>query len=141
MIEALQHNFPKDHALRPLFLADRPGAPPEPTVNLTLKHGVRAALEYAAHGDLAKARALTNPDNAPHLDFIDMGGHGYAVVTVSAEAFACDFVCIPRPLERSATADGGPLRYRVRHEAALWKPGETPQLKQTVLEGDPGLSI
>jgi alkaline phosphatase D len=141
LAEAQEHNFPKDHPLRPLFLADRPGGAPEPTVNLTLKHGVRSALEYAAHGDLAKAHAVTNPDNAPHLDFIDMGGHGYALVTVSAEAFACDFVCIPRPLERNMAPDGGPLRYRVRHEAALWRPGETPQLKQTVLEGDPGLSI
>ncbi|MBW8812768.1 MAG: alkaline phosphatase D family protein [Caulobacterales bacterium] len=141
LVEGLEHNLPKAHALRPLFLADRADGPPEPTVNLTLKHGVRSALEYAAHRDLAKAHAVSNPDNAPHLDFIDMGGHGYAVVTVSAEALACDFVCIPRPLERNLAPDGGPLRYRVRHEAALWRPGETPKLTQRVLEGDPGLSI
>ena len=27
-----------------------------------------------------RARACRNPDNAPHLSFVDMGGHGYAIV-------------------------------------------------------------
>jgi alkaline phosphatase D len=141
MQEGLEYSFPKQHPLRPLFLADRPGGKTEPTVNMLLKHGVRSCLDYARNGDLAKARSLSNPDNAPHLDFIDMGGHGYAVVTVSDKAMACEFVCVARPLERSASPDGGPLRYRVRHDAALWGPGETPKLVQTVVEGDPGLSI
>jgi alkaline phosphatase D len=141
MAEGNEYNFPKAHPLRGLFLADRPGAKPEPTVNLTLRHGVRTALDYAQHRDLARAKTLANPDNAPHLDFIDMGGHGYAVVTVGEAKLGCDFVCIPRPLERNLAADGGPLRYRVRHEATLWPAGGTPKLTQTVLEGDPGLSI
>lgn len=141
MVESIERGFPKDHPLRPLFLADRPGAKPEPTVNMLMRHGVRSCLEYAANRDLAKARALSNPDNAPHLDFLDMGGHGYALVTAAADRLTCDFVCIPRPLERSEGPDGGPLRYRVRHEAALWPAGAEPKLTQTVLEGDPGLSI
>jgi alkaline phosphatase D len=141
MAEGLEHNFPKDHPLRPLFLADRPGQKPEHTVNMLLRHGVRACLDYAANRDRAKARALSNANNAPHLKFVDMAGHGYAKVTVAGEAMTCDFVCIPRPLERSATPDGGPLRYRLRHEAKLWRPGERPALGQTVLEGDPGLGI
>jgi alkaline phosphatase D len=52
-----------------------------------------------------------------------------------------EFVCIPRPIARSASPDGGPLRYRVVHTAQLWAPGERPKLAQQVLEGDPGLSI
>jgi alkaline phosphatase D len=52
-----------------------------------------------------------------------------------------EFVCIPRPIARSGTPDGGPLRYRVVHTAKLWQPGERPKLAQQVLEGDPGLSI
>ena len=52
-----------------------------------------------------------------------------------------EFVCIPRPVTRSERADGGPLRYRVVHTAALWKSGERPKLKTSVLEGDVGLSI
>jgi alkaline phosphatase D len=57
-----------------------------------------------------------------------------------AGAFETEFVCIPRPLERSERADGGPLRYRVRHRAALWGKGERPRLEQQVVEGDPELS-
>ena len=139
-VEAFEHSFPKAHALRPLYLADRPDAKPEPTINLLLRHGVRTALEYAASGDRAKALALSNPDNAPHVTFVDMGGHGYSVVTAAAQRFETEFVCIPRPLERSLTADGGPLRYRTIHTAALWKAGERPTLAARFVEGDPGLA-
>ena len=142
LVEALEHGLPKDHPLRPLFVADRPGqAKPEATVNLTLHRGVRSALEYARTADISAARALTNADNAPHLEFVDMGGHGYSVVTASAEAIEAEFVCIPRPLERVAADDGGPLRYRVRHRAKRWRAGEAPKLEQAILEGDPKLSI
>jgi alkaline phosphatase D len=140
MAEGMEHKFPKDHPLRPLFLADRTDARPEPTINLTLRHGVRSALEYARSGDLAQARMLSNPDNAPHVAFVDMGGHGYARVTAGAQHFATEFVCIPRPIEKSSGVDGGPLRYRVVHRAPLWRAGETPLLTREVLEGDLGLS-
>ena len=141
MVEANEHRFPKDHPLRPLFILDRPGGKPEPTVNMLLRHGVRSCLEYQRSGDVQKARALSNPQMAPHLSFIDMGGHGYAVVTASAEALETEFVCIPRPVARDMAEDGGPLVYRVRHRARLWAPGERPVLEQTVVEGDPKLSI
>jgi alkaline phosphatase D len=142
LVEALEHRFPKDHPLRPLFLASPPGAgKPEPAVNLLLTHGVRACLEYDASGDIAAARRLSNPELAPHLAFVDMGGHGYATVRVTSEAVECEFVCIPRPLERSDRPDGGPLRYRVVHRAALWRKGERPRLEQRVLEGEPRLSL
>jgi alkaline phosphatase D len=139
MVEAFESRFPKDHLLRALYLADRPDRV-EPTVNLTLRHGVRSALDYAAHGDLNQALALSNPDNSPHLSFVDMGGHGYAVVEAAADSFAVDFVCIPRPKEKIPDADGGPLRYRVRHAAKSWRPGEKPVLERRVIEGDIGLS-
>jgi hypothetical protein len=51
------------------------------------------------------------------------------------------FACIPRPLERSESVEGGPLRYRVVHRVPLWRKGERPTLEQRVIEGDPGLSI
>ena len=69
-----------------------------------------------------------------------MGGHGYATLRVDADAAECEFVCIPRPLERSATPDGGPLRYRVSHRVALWRKGEPPRLERAAIEGDLGLS-
>jgi alkaline phosphatase D len=70
-----------------------------------------------------------------------MGGHGYAVLHVQSDAVECEFVCIPRPIERSATPDGGPLRYRVVHRVPLWQKGGRPRIEQHVIEGDPGLSI
>jgi alkaline phosphatase D len=141
-LEAYEHRLPKDHPLRALFLADRPGAArPEPTFNMLLKHGVRACLEYARSFDPGRARALSNPELSPHLEFVDLGGHGYATVRLSAEEMRTEFVCIPRPVARSARPDGGDLRYRVVHTAKLWGAGERPRLVQEVLEGDPGLSI
>jgi hypothetical protein len=80
-------------------------------------------------------------DLAPHLEFVDLGGHGYAKVRLSADAMRSEFICIPRPITRSEKPDAGPLRYRTLHTAALWKSGERPQLKTSVLEGDPGLAI
>jgi alkaline phosphatase D len=139
MAEANEYNL-KDHPLRPLFLASPDGGAPQPTVNLLLRHGVRSALEYARSGDLDKARAASNPDLAPHLSFVDMGGHGYTTVRVDAKSLVTEFVCIPRPIARSPGEDGGPLRYRVRHEVPLWRAGESPRMQQTIVEGDAGLS-
>ncbi|WP_275669369.1 alkaline phosphatase D family protein [Sphingomonas panacisoli] len=133
--------FAKPSPQQPLFVRKVDGAPPEHTVNLTIKRGVRAALEYAASGDIAKARALTNPDVAPHVAFVDMAGHGYTVVSAGPDAVDSEFVCIERPIKRATTPDGGPLRYRVSHRAMMWRPGEAPKLEQRVMEGDPKLSI
>jgi alkaline phosphatase D len=140
--EGSEYNLKKTVPLRPLFLRDGPpAAKPEPVVNVLYRHGVRSALEYNRTGDMAAARKLSNPDLAPHLSFVDMAGHGYAKVTVDARAMETEFVCMPRPLERSATPDGGPLVYRVTHRAPLWRKGQRPRLEQRVLEGDPKLSI
>ena len=140
MQEATEYG-PKDDPFRPMFIADRSDGSMQPTMNLLLHHGVRSALEYASSGDLAKAHAARNPDVAPHLEFLDLGGHGYATVRVDADKMITDFVCIPRPIVRNPREDGGPLRYRVRLEVALWQAGERPQMRQTVVEGDAGLSV
>jgi alkaline phosphatase D len=140
-MEAYEHSFPKNHPLRPLFLADRPGeAKPDWTFNMLLKHGVKSCLDYAKSFDLVRARLLTNADLAPHLEFVDLGGHGYATVRLTGDQMRTEFVCIPRPIVRSGRSDGGTLRYRVVHTAKLWQPGERPKLVQQVLEGDIGLS-
>lgn len=142
VMEAYEHKLAKDAPLRSLFLADREGgAAPAWTYNMLLRHGVRACLEYAKSFDLKRARSLSNPDLAPHLEFVDLGAHGYAKVRLSADEMRTEFVCIPRPVVRSERPDGGPLRYRVVHTAALWKSGQRPRLKTSVLEGDIGLSI
>ena len=135
LAESLEHRL-QDHPLRPMFSVARADGRHEATVNLTLKRGVRSALEYAKSGDVAAARRLTNPDNAPHLEFIDMGGHGYSVVTAGADRMSTEFVCIPRPIKRADQADGGPVRYRVRHTAQKWQPGARPVLVREIVEGD-----
>jgi alkaline phosphatase D len=114
---------------------------PQPTVNMLLQHGVKSCLEYAKSGDIERARAQSNPELSPHLKFVDMGGHGYGVVTASSDSLETEFVCIPRPVERSEDANGGPLRYRVRSRASVWKSGERPQLELQLIEGDPKFSI
>ncbi|MGH8315740.1 MAG: alkaline phosphatase D family protein, partial [Steroidobacterales bacterium] len=58
--EALEYGL-KDHPLRPLFAVERSGGKFETTFNVTVKHGVKSALEYARTGDIAAARRLTNP--------------------------------------------------------------------------------
>lgn len=141
MGEAIEFNKAlQDHPLGPLFVVARPDGGFDTQVNLTLKHGVQTALEYARSHDLEAARRVRNPDNAPHLEFVDMAGHGYAVVTAGPEAVETEFVCIPRPAQLHPSPDGGPLRYRVSHAARRWRAGEAPKLVQTVIEGDVGLS-
>ena len=92
---------------------------PDWTFNMLVKHGVRSCLEYAKTFHLKRARSLSNPDLAPHLEVVDLGGHGYAQVRLSVDAMRTEFVCIPRPITRSEKPEGGPIRYRVVHDAAL----------------------
>lgn len=142
MAESLEYNLPKNHPLRPLFLhRHTPEAPLQRTMNMLLLHGVRSCMEFARSGDYWKAMALSNPEVAPHLSFLDLGGHGYSKVRASTATLDVEFVCIPRPLERSPGNDGGPLAYRVVHRAKLWKAGQTPKLERIALEGMPPLSI
>src|SRR6202021_1107168 len=68
IVEALEHGFPKEHPLRSLYVGQGPNdRTPQPTLNLLIRHGVRSCLEYAQSGDIAKARALSNPDLSPPL--------------------------------------------------------------------------
>jgi alkaline phosphatase D len=142
VMEAYEHRLPKDHPLRPLFLADRPnGAKPEWTFNMLLKHGVRSCLEYAKSFDLARARSLSNSALSPHLEFIDMGGHGYATVRLSPDEMRTQFICIPRPITRSDRPDGGVLRYRIEHVAKIWEVPASGRRPAARSRGNPGLSI
>jgi alkaline phosphatase D len=142
IIEALEHVLTKTHPLRALYLGQAASdSTPQPTFNMLLRHGVRSCLAYQQSGDIDKARRASNSDLAPHLSFVDMGGHGYAVVRASKNDFTTEFVCIPRPLERSTGADGGPLLYRVRFSTPLWKANQPAQMKADVIDGNPKFSI
>lgn len=141
LAEVQELTMKKDNPLRPFYIHDKPDGSMQCSFGMTLLHGVKSSLTLAETGDAARARAARNPELSPHLKFVDFAGHGYATVTASAQELVTEFVCIPRPLERSATDDGGPLVYRVRHRVRLWRPGERPHLTQEIVEGDPGLAI
>jgi alkaline phosphatase D len=141
LAEVQELTMKKDNPLRAFYIHDKPDGSMQCAFGMTLLHGVKSSLTLAETGDPARARAARNPELSPHLKFVDFGGHGYATVTASAQELVTEFVCIPRPLERSATDDGGPLVYRVRHRVRLWRPGERPNLIQEVVEGNPGLAV
>ena len=133
--------LPKDRPLRPFYLHDKPDGAMESTYGMSLKHGVKSSFTLQQTHDREAALAVRNPELAPHLKFVDFNGHGYTTVRASRDELETEFVCIPIPLERSETEDGGPLLYRVAHRVSLWRPGERPHLRQELLEGDPGLAI
>jgi alkaline phosphatase D len=137
LAEAAGYKIAKNDPLRPLYLWEpSPGAPPKTALNFTAMHGVRASLALQSTGDLKKALSERNPEVAPHLSFLDWGGHGYAAVRVTEDELEVEFVCVPRPIERSSAADGGPLAYRVAHRVRRWSPGEAPRVERTAVEGE-----
>lgn len=138
--EAFVAKEPDSDPLHALLVRRPKDRDPEPMVNFSSMHGVRASLAYDKSGDLKEALTLSNPEVGPHLSFVDFGGHGYSIVRATPEALETEFVCIVPPVERSTAPDGGPLLYRVRHRAKAWQPGECPALEQTVLEGKLPLS-
>jgi alkaline phosphatase D len=142
-LEAMENSKAlKNDPLRALFLGQGPAdTKPQPTINMLLRHGVRSCLEYSKSGDVAKARQLSNKSMSPHLTFVDVGGHGYAVVHATPTALETEFVCIPRPVSRIDSPDGGPIRYRVRNRTPLWRAGETPKLETKVVEGEAPFSV
>lgn len=136
LFEAAEYGLPKDHPLRAIYVyKPSPEALAQPAMNVSLMHGVRASLALQRTGDARQALAERNPELAPHLSFVDVGGHGYSVVRATAEQLEVEFVCIPRPLERSDRADGGPLAYRITHRVKRWARRAAPRLERTALEG------
>ncbi len=98
-------------------------------------HGVRASLTLQKTGDARQALAQRNPELSPHLSFLDSGGHGYSVVRAAGDELEVEFVCIPRPVERNDSPDGGPLAYRIVHRVKHWANGSTPRLERSLVEG------
>jgi alkaline phosphatase D len=141
LFEAAEYRIPADHPLRALYLYDPPPdasglrPAPQPAINVTLMHGVRASFALQKTHDASQALAARNPEVAPHLSFMDAGGHGYAVVRATASELVVEFVGIPRPVERIDRPDGGPLAYRVAHRVAAWEAGGAPRLERVSAEG------
>lgn len=136
IFEAAEYSLPKDHPLRAVYLYQPPAeVTVQPAINFSIMHGVRASLALKRTGDARQALAERNPQLAPHLSFIDVGGHGYSVVRAGSDELEVEFVCIVRPLERSERADGGPLAYRIVHRVKRWMHGAAPQIERTKVEG------
>jgi len=136
--EAAKYAIPKDFPYRALYFHDAPSGPVA-AINALLRHGVKTCLALQEDGDTARALAVRNPDVAPHLSFVDLGGHGYAAVRATGDALDVEFVCVPRPIERATGEDGGPILYRIAHHVRRWSAGEAPELERHDLEGTPPL--
>jgi alkaline phosphatase D len=134
--EAVEYAIPHDHPLHALYVYEDANKRNRPAINVTLMHGVRSSIELQRTHDPRAALAASNPDVAPHLSFMDAGGHGYATVRVTADTLEVEFVAIPRPVDRIVAEDGGPLAYRVIHRVALWRQGATPHVERTRAEGE-----
>jgi alkaline phosphatase D len=136
LAEAVEYGIPKGSPLRAVYVYDGPnGAAPQAAVNLSITHGVRSSLTMQRTGDLAQALSDANHDVAPDMAFADVGGHGYAVVRADVGSLDVEFVCLPRPIERSDRPDGGDVAYRVTHQAKLWRRGEAPRVVKTASSG------
>ncbi len=136
LFEAAEYTVAKDHPLRAVYLYQPSGgAGVQPAINFSLMHGVRSGLMLQRTGDLKQALTARNPQLAPHLSFVDLGAHGYSVVRVAQDHLEVEFVCIPRPLERSAAIDGGSIAYRVTHRVDHWLPNTRPKVRRTTVTG------
>jgi alkaline phosphatase D len=136
IFEAAEYSLPRDHPLRAIYLYQLSAdAAVQPAVNFSMMHGVCASLALKQTGDARRALTERNPQLAPHLSFVDLGGHGYSLVRAGIDALEVEFVCIVRPLERSDRADGGPLAYRVTHTVNRWTPHAVPRIERTKVEG------
>lgn len=141
VFEAFEYKYPKDSPVRSFFVYQPDAsAAALPSMNFSGLHGVVASAHLQKTGDLRGALALSNPEVAPHLKLMDWGGHGYVAVRASADALEGEIVCLPRPLERSTTADGGPLAYRARYRIARWQAGDIPHVEPIAIEGNPPLA-
>ena len=136
LFEGAEYSVPKDHPLRAAYLYQPPDSSAiQPAFNFSMMHGVRASLALQRTNDVQQALRERNPELAPQFSFIDVSAHGYSVVRAEADHLEVEFVCIPRPLQRSSTADGGEVRYRVTHRVDRWLPKSNPKLVRTKVKG------
>jgi alkaline phosphatase D len=136
LFEGAEYLVPKDHPLRAVYLYKPPtGEAVQPAFNFSMMHGVRASLALQRTDDVEQALRERNPELAPHLSFIDVSAHGYSLVRAQEDHLAVQFVCIPRPLQRSSSLDGGPVTYRVTHRVDRWSPKGGPKLKRINVKG------
>lgn len=136
LFESAEYNIAKNHPLRAIYLYQPAnGSAVQPAFNFSIKHGVRASLALQRTGDVKQALAERNANLAPNLSFVDVGGHGYAIVRAAGPYLEVEFVCIPRPLQPSTAKDGGPVTYRLTHRVNRWAANAKPKLIRLKVDG------
>ena len=118
-MEAQEYNFPKTHVPAPIVCSRDQHVGETRSAILP---GIRT--KRRCHQG---ARVLQSRSGAACC-FRRYGWSRIPVVRAAKDALETEFVCIPRPLERSDRVDGGPLNYGVRAHARLWSKGEHPAL-------------
>jgi alkaline phosphatase D len=135
LFEGGEYSLSKDHPLRAVYLYQKTDGAVQPALNFSMMQGVRASLTLQRTADLKQALAETNRELAPQLSFVDVSAHGYAVVSANSTHLDVEFVCIPRPLKRSESEDGGPVRYRITHRVERWNAKARPLIKRIKVDG------
>ena len=110
-------------------------------VNMLMRHGVRARLEYAAHRRPGQGARALQPGSRAAPQFVDMGGHGYAVVRADARRLRDRVRLHPAPDRAQPDAGRRADRLPRRPPRAAVEGRRAAKLEQRVLEGDPKLSI
>jgi alkaline phosphatase D len=136
-VEAFEYIFSRRHEppLEYFAVARQPNGSVAPTLNLSMSHGVRAARAYAEGASLGEALSLSNPEVAPHLDFVDMATHGFATARVDQSRLEVEFVSFRRPVGAGILT---PL-YRAGFTVPAWRAGEEPRIERHPIVGQPTL--
>ena len=141
-VEAIEHVFPKEHPLRPLFLGQAAGdSRRSPPSICCCAMACDRAWNMREPATSKRPRRFQSRSCRRIFRLSTWAGTDIRSCAASSTRLETEFVCIPRPLERSASEDGGPLRYRVRCRTELWKAGELPRIEVSLLEGDARFSM
>ncbi|WP_162305868.1 alkaline phosphatase D family protein [Oleisolibacter albus] len=127
-----------DNPLKPLVVGDgarfgRPGDVVE-ALNLTLRHGTKAAITAAKTGDLKAALAASNPRQNPHLRYVDTRSNGFGLVTVGAKGVHTALVTTALATSHYGEA-GAPVLRTAHFTVKPWSKGQSPALDAPVVDG------
>jgi alkaline phosphatase D len=112
---------PADNPLRAIVAFDKPvatAASRADAFNMTMRHGVRATLVAGGAGTEAAGLAARNPDQNPHLRFLDSRANGYAVFVATPDRLEVEYVTLATVASRSSEVER-----RVRLHTPSWSSG------------------
>lgn len=89
-------------------------------------HWYRFTDEHGFASRVGRTRAAPAPDDARPARFAVVSRQNVRQGACD-DALDVEFVGIPRPVDRAAGGDGGPVRYRVTHRVRRWAAGEHPR--------------